>query len=76
MASRFYERLLSLWRGTCAGRLSGRDSIPWYYDLLEADPCVELVLDAQRYLNRADALCCRTTTPRAKAPGVASCSDR
>jgi hypothetical protein len=56
MASRLYERLLSRWRGTCAGRLSGRDSIPWYYDLMEADPRVELVLDAEGYPSRADAL--------------------
>jgi hypothetical protein len=77
MATRLHDRLRSRWRGTCAGRLTGRDSIAWYYDLLVADPHVELVLDAQPYANRDSALKAEAELRAAKrASGWQVSSDR
>jgi hypothetical protein len=56
MATKLHARLSSRWRGTCQGRLSGPDSIPWYYDLLVQDPAVELTLAATPYPTRELAL--------------------
>jgi hypothetical protein len=56
MATHLHDRLASRWRGTCAGRLSGTDSIPWLYDAIREGRADEVELVVTPYASRAEAL--------------------
>jgi hypothetical protein len=56
MATHLAARLTSRWRGTCAGRLTGNDSIPWLYDATRENRSHEIELHVAFYETRADAL--------------------
>ena len=56
MATNLYTRLRSRFKATCSARFTMADGIPWYYDLLAADPNAELILNATSFKSRGAAL--------------------